>query len=499
MKKWPLVILLALLSGALLIPQIQGSAQEDLEQLCSSESLETKAEQMEREEYRSLLQKCLDHYEQENEKIEGKVSETRQKKQTLENKIVSLDQQIRNLNNEIQQSKLVIEDLRFQIDDTEQSIKETTSKINESTQKLSGILRAVYEQNEKSTVEVLLAEDKLSSFFDNLVSLEVLSARNRELLKDIKDLKEYLKEQEQALIEEKNSLEKVVAMRESKRAENRQIKQEQQELKQMTEAEYQEYLTQKQQTEQRIEDISDRLWKTLVGVREVPEYGKAVKVAKRVSDRTGVRAAFILGILTQESQIGRNVGQCVVEDFDTGMGMKVESGKKWPRVMKPERDIPPFLDTIEELNRKDEPESTLVSCWIEACHKGNDVCSATVNNGNVNCEINGYEPYGWGGAMGPAQFIPSTWDKYEEEVSNIMNESADPWNFNHAILAAGLLLEANGADARTESAEKDAAVSYLGGDYLDYKRKVMELADCHQSYIDTGSMSASCQERIGLE
>ncbi|MEF8847279.1 MAG: hypothetical protein V5A57_02545, partial [Candidatus Paceibacterota bacterium] len=283
MKKWILVILLVIVGAVLLVPQIQSLAQEDLSKTCSSSNLEAKSKQLSREEYRSLLKKCLNHFENENQQIEGKLETTKQQKQTLQNKIYSLNQQIRNLDNEIRQSNLVIQDLKFQIEDTEKSIKQTTVKIQESTEKLSEILRAVYEQNQKTTVEVLLAEDKLSSFFDNLVSLEVLSARNRELLKDVKDLKDYLKEQEKALMQEKNSLEKVVAIQQSKVRENRQVKQEKQELKQMTEAEYQRYLQQKEKTEKRIEDISAKLWKTLVGVREVPEYGQAVKVAERVS------------------------------------------------------------------------------------------------------------------------------------------------------------------------------------------------------------------------
>lgn len=499
MEHWISKTLLVLAALSLLaVPQFQSSAQEDLSKVCSNNNLKAKSKQLSRENYRSLLKKCLSYYEEENQQIEGKIKKTKQQKQTLQNRIYSLNQEIRNLNNEIRQSNLVIQDLKFQVEDTEDSIKKTTVKIQKSTQKLSDILRTIYEENQKTTVEVLLAEDKLSSFFDNLVSLEVLSTKNRELLNDIKDLKDYLKEQEQSLTKEKNSLEKVVAIQQSKVKQNRQVKQKKEELRQMTEAEYQRYLQRKEKTEERIEDISAKLWKTLVGVREIPEYGEAVKVAKRVENQTGVKAAFILGILTQESQIGHNVGQCVVKDFDTGAGVKINTSEDWPRIMKPGRDIPPFRDTIQKLNREGQPKSTLVSCWIPACYSGNDISSASVNNGNVNCGIAGYKPYGWGGAMGPAQFIPSTWDLYDEKVTKITGEPADPWNFSHATLAAGLLLKANGAAAGTRVAEKQAAVSYLGTDYLGYKEKVMRLTDCHQSYINNGSMSTECQEMIGL-
>ncbi|KXB08845.1 hypothetical protein AKJ56_00075 [candidate division MSBL1 archaeon SCGC-AAA382N08] len=500
MKNWLSTILVVGLIVILLLPQIQGSAQENLERVCSSSNLEAKSESLPREKYRSLLRECLDYYKEENKEIEGKISETRQRRQTLKNKIYSLSQRIRNLDNEIRQSKLVIEDLSFQIQDTEDSVEKTSIKIQESTRKLSEILRAVYEQNEKTTAEILLSEDKLSGFFDNLVALEVLSSRNRELLKDIKDLKGYLKQQREKLVGEKKGLEEMVAIQQSKRWQSRQVKQEKQRLKQMTEAEYQQYLAQKQETEQRIENISAKLWKTLVGVREVPKYGEAVKVAQGVEDRTGVRAAFLLGLLTQESRIGHNVGQCVLKDFDTGLGAKINTGKKWPRVMKPSRDVPPFRDIIRKLDQKKSSKSTLVSCWIPACYSQGDYSQATVDQqGDIHCAQNGYVPYGWGGAMGPAQFIPSTWDSYEERVSGMVGEPADPWNFSHAALAAGLLLKEGGADAQTRAAERQAAVRYLGADYLNYANNVLSLAECHQSYLDTGSMSASCQKRIGLK
>lgn len=503
MKNWLSTILLVVLVLVLLLPQIQSSAQEDLERVCSSQNLEAKEEQLPTEEYRSLLRKCLDYYEGQNKEIKGKISETKQQIQTRENKIYSLRQEIRKLSNEIQQSNLVIQDLNFQIKDTKQSIKKTSTRIQKSTRKLSEILRTIYEQNEKTTVEILLAEDKLSSFFDNLVSLEVLSSRNRELLRDIKDLKGYLKKQEEALVDEKNGLEKVVKTRRYQKQERQQVKQEQQQLKQMSEAEYQQYLAEKQQTEERIEDISAKLWETLVGVREVPKYGKAVKVARRAEEQTGVRAAFILAILTQESRIGHNVGQCMVKDFDTGMGVKADTGKKWPRVMKPGRDVPVFRDTIQKLNKQQnlgmDPKSTLVSCWIPTCCNNSvtnyDYGATVDNDGDVHCSYNGYVPFGWGGAMGPAQFIPSTWDIYDEEVAKITGEAPDPWNFSHATLAAGVLLKDEGA----VSSERQAAVGYLGADWGNYADNVLSLAECHQSYIDNGSMSASCQERIGLE
>ena len=48
------------------------------------------------------------------------------------------------------------------------------------------------------------------------------------------------------------------------------------------------------------------------------------------------------------------------------------------------------------------------------------------------------KPYGWGGAMGPAQFIPSTWVLYEDKIKAITGKTADPWNIRDAFLASGI-------------------------------------------------------------
>lgn len=66
--------------------------------------------------------------------------------------------------------------------------------------------------------------------------------------------------------------------------------------------------------------------------------------------------------------------------------------------------------------------------------------------------------------MGPAQFIPSTWILFDEQVSGITGRSpANPWNIEDAFTASALLLAQGGANSRTEAGEIRAAKAYFSG------------------------------------
>jgi len=371
-------------------------------------------------EEREALEEELRQLENQIAQYEKDIAATEQEKKTLENKISILKNTIKKLDLQIYQSNVVIEDLSLQIQDTEVSIDKTTLKIGEGKERLSAILREIYEEDQRSLIEILLSEG-ISDFFDNLVALEALNVKNQELLSNIKSLKSYLEEQKQSLDEEKSDLENQVVIQTLQRQENAQVKAEQDYLLQLTEAEYQKYLQEKSDVEKIAQDIRSRIF-DLIGVPEAPTFGEAYEIAKFVSSQTGVRPALLLAVLTQESNIGKNVGQCFLTNTQTGDGVRATTGAKETKVMSPARDIPPFLTITQELNR--DPSNTPVSCPLK----------------------NSYgTPVGWGGAMGPSQFIPSTWVLYKDKLRDLTGHLPDPWNIKDAFLATGIYLKDLGA------------------------------------------------------
>ena len=406
---------------------------ENLEETCNLNTIENQCNVLSASECRVLLEKCEQYYSAQSDEIAKDLNKTEAEKKTLENKIYSLNKKVKNLSYQISQSNVIIKDLGIQIEDTTGSIVNTESEIDSSKRKLGSILRSIYEEDQKPIVEILLAENSLSGFFDNLALLESLTSKNKDLLQNIKDLKINLEDQKVSLDEEKEDLENMVEIQTVQKQQNSSAKKEQEYYLEITEEEYQKYLGEKETVDQKASEVRARIFE-LIGVSKAPTFGEAYEIAKYVESITGVRPAFLLAVLTQESNIGKNVGQCYLSNSETGAGQTIKSGKILSKVMKPTRDVQPFLTITKELGR--DPYMTPVSCPMS---------------------------HGWGGAMGPAQFIPATWMIYRDELKEITGSPADPWDIKDAFLAAGLYLSKYGAQKQTYDGEFNAALSYFAG------------------------------------
>ncbi len=383
---------------------------------------------------RAALEEELKQLEEQIAQYEKDITKTEQEKKTLENKVYILQNQIKKLDLQIYQSNVVIQDLGYQIKDTEESIDITTLNIEDGKKRLGVILQTVYEEDQRPLIEVLLSEG-MSDFFDNLAALEALNIKNKELLDNIKSLKTHLEGQKLALDEEKSDLEKQVVIQTLQRQESAAAKNEQDYLLQLTEAEYQKQLEEKENVEKIAQEIRSRIFE-LIGIPEAPTFGEAYEIAKFVSNQTGIRPALLLAVLTQESNIGKNVGQCFLTNTQTGEGVRATTGAKETSVMKPSRDVSPFLIITQELGR--DPYNTPVSCPLKDKY------------GN---------PVGYGGAMGPSQFIPSTWVLYQSEFQSKLGHKPDPWNIKDAFMATGVYLKDLGA----LNSEFTAVMRYFSG------------------------------------
>ncbi len=206
------------------------------------------------------------------------------------------------------------------------------------------------------------------------------------------------------------------------------------------------------------EEISHRNFE-LVGILDALTFKEALDIAKYVEGITGIRPAFLLGILQEELALEK-FDLCYITNLNTGEGVRAIDGKIMPKTMNPERDIPDFLKITQELEK--DPLKTLITCPMS---------------------------FGWGGAMGPADFIPSTWIRYKNQLESITGKPADPWDISDAFLASGLYLSDSGAASKTRDGEWNAAMIYFSesanSPYTWYADGVLKIADKLETDIKT--------------
>ena len=197
----------------------------------------------------------------------------------------------------------------------------------------------------------------------------------------------------------------------------------------------------------------------LAGIAVKIDFGTALSYANEVQTKMGIDPAFLLAILTQESNLGANVGQCFLTNPDTGAGVGKNTGTPFAKVMHPTRDVPPFLSITNDLQIN--AFQTAVSCPIAGAG-------------------------GYGGAMGPAQFIPSTWKIFADRLKSLLGYEANPWAPRDAFMASGMYLSDLNGTGTSASAQSRAACSYYGtrGSTCSYSRSVMKLKSSIQNNID---------------
>jgi len=402
------------------------------------------------------LEEKLKQIEQEISLLEQEKAKITSQKKTLQNEINFLNKKIETLKLEIKKTNLLIADLNTQILQTKSSLNLQERKIEKTKEKIKKIIIEIYKEEKKGGIEIFLAGNTMSDFFNNLFNLNLLSQKTQKTLNELKDLKESLEKTKSLLEEKQNEMENLVRIKELQQAESAEIKQQKTNLLNITkgkEEEYQKILSQK---EKEAQEIRKRIFE-LVGIAEAPTFEQAYEIAKYVETITGVRAAFLLAILKQESNLGKNTGQCYLINLNTGTGKNANTGKIINRVMKPSQ-IPLFLEITSKIGLN----------WKEV---------------KVSCPMS----FGWGGAMGPAQFIPSTWKLYEDKLKAILGKEPNPWAIKDAFLAAGLYLKDLGASSQKYQDEWRAALKYFSGTlnkkYSFYANSVMSFASRFENDI----------------
>ena len=362
------------------------------------------------------------------EQYQDQIDTTRVKSKTLQNEISILNAKIGQLTLEIKSLQLSINQTNSAIGETSQKIEEAQSKMDRHREALAFYLQRTYEQNRTNVTTILLKHDTLAEFFSDLNNVQETQEKIRETILDIKDLKVDLEEKKNELEDKRTELERLRALEEFEKRSLDQNKGTKDKVLKETKGQEALYQNLLKKSKADIEALRTQIqYLQLAGVTAED----AVKYGKLAALRVDIRPAYLIAVLEVESGLGRNVGRCNRE------GDPPE--KKWINIMHT-RDHAPFIKITSGLGLN--PDTTAVSC-------------PQIVNG---------KRYGWGGAMGPAQFIPSTWVTYASEVGRLTGRgSANPWNIEDAFMAAAVKLSRGGASAQTRAAEVAASKAYYSG------------------------------------
>ncbi len=390
--------------------------------------------------YQDKLQADYDQAQRELQTLTTQSNEIKNQKASLQRDIALIDAEIREAQAKINLKTIAITKLTKDIGVKQNTISSLEQKLSRSAESMANLLRRTQQSDAISIPAILLGNARFSQFFSEVDSIETVKEALNTSINDVKNFKQET-ETEKADLEDRKNQE--TNAREEILAAQRIIqrkKTEKNEILKVTKGQESAYAKLIEEKERKIAQISTALF----ALRDTDgiQFGLALEYANIASLKTGVRPAFILAILTQETALGKNLGSCYLRNYSTGDGVSVKTGDPKSRTMNPTRDVPLFLDITRNLGLN--PQATRVSCWIAAYSRGS--------------------AFGWGGAMGPAQFIPSTWNMFDQRIERALGISrANPWDPEHAILASSLYLSDLGAGLQTFSAEKNAACKYYSG------------------------------------
>lgn len=377
------------------------------------------------------LREELERIEKERVVVEGFLGEQKQQSASLERDVSILEGQIRSAQLNIDEKNVAISHLGQNIELKDRNIQELGEKIENSKDSIAQLIKKTRELDEISLIEVFLSGSDLSDFFVQIDSFIAVKDSIKGLVDEVEELKDLTEVEKKELQKEKDREQDAKYAIETERRVVARKEAEKQELLQTSKLVEQTYVGIISEKQERAAQIRAALF-TLRDSAGIP-FGDALRYAQAASRRTGVRAAFILAILKQESNLGTNVGTCNRPgDPDS---------KKWFSIMPGPND------------NSWRDDQTIYKSIVKKL--GRPIVGTPLS-----CPWQG----GWGGAMGPSQFIPATWASYAPRIASVLGvTTADPWNPEHAFTATGLYVKDLGADAGGYTAERRAALKYYAG------------------------------------
>lgn len=387
------------------------------------------------EEKRSALQQNLDQLENEAKQFDTVIGQTREEAQSLASAKKTLDAEVKRRVIEIKRLRLSLNATSLEIAKKKAGVADMSKKIDTSRRGLSASILLLYSYDEENPLTILLKHTNISHFFRSVAALDKVQTDIQASLKNFRDDRVQLEQEQQDLEDSEKEQEDLKALQEVERRALAEKQREKDQLLKLTkgkEAIFQQLLKSKQKDIAALKTQLFYLEKTGITAET------ALRDADLAAKRSGIRTSFLLALL--EVETGKQFENGVISvgtNLGTGNWQRdlyqcyINLGK--PKTAESEKNAYMRITSSLGLN----PDTMPVS------RKPN---------------------YGCGGAMGPAQFLPTTWLRYSDEVAQLTGHNPpNPWNPEDAFQAAAVFLAKAGAASQTNAGEIAAAKTYLSG------------------------------------
>ncbi|MBU1177681.1 peptidoglycan DD-metalloendopeptidase family protein [Patescibacteria group bacterium] len=154
----------------------------------------------------SERQKEINELEKQVSTIEDEIAKKQQEEKSLNNQISVLDGEIKKTETKIQETELKIDTTKKEITVKEGEIKQKEAEINKQKEVLAEFIRIMYQQDQKSTAEMMFSNGSFSDYLNEMQNTETLENKGQEILEAVKQLKQDLAWQKQVLEAKRDSL-----------------------------------------------------------------------------------------------------------------------------------------------------------------------------------------------------------------------------------------------------------------------------------------------------
>lgn len=357
----------------------------------------------------------------EIKELSGKRDQTASEAAIIAGRVRQLEQQLEKAQLELKQTRLHITKVQSEAASTEEQVEVLQDNIHSGREQLRSLVRALYQQESDSFIRMFFDSRSLSEVLTVRAVYEELQQRTMTVIQEMRQQEEELNKQSEALEQQEQDLGQLANLLAAQQAEVADKEAEQAEFlvaKKEEQAVYERKIKEAQEARKEIEQHVFTLKDAGVEVT----LDNAFDMARHASKLTGVPASLLLGVLKVESNLGNNIGSGVYPD-DMHPGSR------------------------------------------EAFVRITDRLGLDRNTAQISARPRSMK--GWGGAMGPAQIMPATWESIEPRLEQLMGKKpVNPYELTDAFVATAIFLADRGA-ARPETI-REAVGRYIAGPNWQY-------------------------------